>query len=278
MRFWEHVEELRITLLRMGLVVVLAALVAFIFHKPLFSLLLAPLETSSLKHEVLIKERFTASRATTLTLPSGQVHLAPGESIDVERPKQSFYLFGPLDGFATVMKTSFWTGLALSSPLWLLFLLRFIAPALRTGEQRVVLPFLGLSLLFISLGIAFAYCVTLPLVTGFFQRFNEGIGENMWGLEQTLHFALTLILAHGLVFELYVGLLFLIWLGLVRCDQLKRARRGVIVVILLIAAVLTPPDILSQLLLAMPMLLLYESVVLYAYLRRPKNNSATTLF
>ncbi|MCH9626887.1 MAG: Sec-independent protein translocase protein TatC [Chlamydiales bacterium] len=277
MRFWEHVEELRVTLVRMGLVVVLSALVAFIFHKSLFSLLLAPLETAPLKHEVLIKERFTAARATTLVLPSGQVHLAPGESIDVERPKQSFYLFSPLDGFVAVLKVSFWAGLALSSPLWLLFLLRFIAPALRTHEQRFVFPFLGLSLLFISLGIAFAYFVSLPLVTGFFQRFNEGIGENMWGLGQTLHFALTLILAHGLVFELYVGLLFLIRLDLVRCDQLKRARRAVIVVILLTAAVVTPPDILSQLLLAVPMLLLYESAVLYARLRRLINDRATTL-
>jgi len=228
MRFWDHVEELRKTLLRMGLVIALATLLAFCFHKPIFSLLLAPLKIDHL------------------------------------------YLFSPIEGFVTVLKVSFWTGLLASSPLWTLFLMQFILPALRSREKKHVLPFLGLSILFIACGILFAYTVTLPIVTRFFQKFNEGIGENLWGLGQTLNFALMLVLAHGLVFEFYVGLLFLIRFGLLTADQLKRARRPVIVLILLLAAILTPPDLLSQILLAAPMLILYETAVLYATLRNRK--------
>lgn len=225
MTFWEHVEELRKALLRMMLVVALAAFSAFCLHKPLFRLLLAPLEI------------------------------------------EHVYLFSPLEGFAAVLKASFWAGLLASSPLWSFFLLRFILPALRGREKRLILPFLGLSVLFIAAGLIFAYMVTLPLVTRFFQNFNQGIGENMWGLGQTLNFALLLVLGHGLVFELYVGLLFLIRFNFLTVDQLRQARRAVIVLLLLLAAILTPPDVLSQLLLAAPMLIFYESAVLYASFR-----------
>ncbi|MCC5832217.1 MAG: twin-arginine translocase subunit TatC [Chlamydiales bacterium] len=222
MTFWEHVEELRKTLLRMMLVVALATVAAFCFHKPLFNILLAPLEIEKL------------------------------------------YLFSPLEGFTTVLKTAFWAGLLASSPLWTFFLLQFILPALRGREKRLILPFFFLSALFIVCGILLAYTVTLPLVTQFFRSFNEGIGENLWGLGETLNFALMLVLAHGLVFELYVGLLFLIHFSLLSADRLRQARRGVIVLILVLAALLTPPDLLSQILLALPMLLLYETAVFYS--------------
>lgn len=268
MTFWEHIEELRLTLLRVGLVIVLASLLAFVFHKPLFKLLLAPLEKPRSERQILVKERITAHKPTTITLPTGNVlHLQAGESIDIEVPKKGFYLFSPIEGFVAVVRVSFWAGLLLSSPLWLLFILQFILPALRARIKRVIFPFLGLSTLFIGIGIVFAYSVTLPIVTRFFQKFNEGIGENMWGLGQTLDFALTMILAHGLVFELYVGLLFLIRFGLLTPFQLKRARRPVIVLILLLAAIVTPPDLFSQLMLTVPMIVLYETAVVYAKMR-----------
>ena len=225
MTFWDHLEALRVTLLRMGVVIFLATLLAFFFHKPLFALLLAPVEKQ---------------------LPNG------------------LYFFSPTEGFVTVLKVAFWSGFLLSSPLWLLFLVRFITPALRLRERAILLPFLGLSTLFVSGGILFAYTVTLPLVSRFFLKFNAQLGENLWGVGETLNFSLGLILAHGLVFELYVGLLFLIRFGLVTASQLIIARRGVIVLIVFLAAVLTPPDVLSQLLLAVPMVLMYETAVFYA--------------
>ncbi len=270
MTFWEHIEELRQTLLRAGLAILLAALLSFVFHKPLFQLLLAPLEKPNLEKQVLIKERITARKATTLSLPEGEVHLQAGESIDIEVPKKGFYLFSPTEGFISVLKVSFWAGLLLSSPVWLLFILHFIQPALRKKERGLIFPFLGLSVLFISVGLLFAYTVTLPIVSRFFMKFNESIGENLWGLGQALDFTLTLVLAHGIVFELYVGLLFLIRFNLITAYQLKRARRPVIVLILVLAALLTPPDLLSQLLLAAPMLILYETTVVYATLRSAK--------
>lgn len=180
---------------------------------------------------------------------------------------EGLYLLSPLEGFATAAKLSLWLGIIVSSPLWLFFLLDFLLPGMKSRERKLLLPFLGLSFLFIGGGILFAYTVTLPLVMQFFQKFNAGLGTNMWSLSQTLDLIIGLLLAHGIVFELYVVLLFLIHFGLLSYSLLKKARRGVIVAIFILAAILTPPDVLSQLLLALPMFLLFESVLIYARLK-----------
>lgn len=220
--FWDHVEELRRTLIRVAWIILIGTLAAFCFHRQLFSAILAPLGIEQL------------------------------------------YLFGPLEGFTMAMKISLWGGAILSSPLWLYFLLRFLLPALREREKSLVLPFLGLSLLCMLGGVAFAYCFTLPCAASYFEQFNARLGENLWSLKETLNLTLSLILAHAIVFELYVVLLFLIHYRLFHYPLLKKARKGVIVAVFILAAILTPPDVLSQLLLAFPMLLLFESALLYA--------------
>lgn len=183
---------------------------------------------------------------------------------------EGLYLLSPLEGFSTAAKLSLWMGILLSSPLWLYFLLIFLLPALRPRERRLLFPFLVLSLVFIGCGILFAYTITLPIVMQFFKTFNSGLGTNMWSVSQTFDLAIGLLLAHGIVFELYVVLLFFVRFQILSYTLLKKARRGFIVVIFILAAILTPPDVLSQLLLALPMYLLFESVLFYARLKSKK--------
>jgi sec-independent protein translocase protein TatC len=223
--FWNHVEELRKTLIRSGLAILGGTCVALYFHKKILRFLLAPLASEPL------------------------------------------YFLSPLEGFATSTKVSLWMGLILSSPFWLYFLLRFFLPALRSREKRLLLPFLALSPLFAGGGALFAYKVTLPLVLRFFRHFNAGVAENLWSVKETLNLSLGLILSHALLFELYLLMLFLIRLGLLPYSLLRRGRKGGIVAIFVLAAILTPPDVLSQLLLAFPLLLLFESTLLYAKVR-----------
>jgi sec-independent protein translocase protein TatC len=177
------------------------------------------------------------------------------------------YLFTPLEGFATAAKLSLGAGIVISSPFWLYCLLNFLLPALKPREKKILTPFLLFSLVFVAGGIFFGYRITLPFVFSFFRTFNEGLGKNLWSLGPTLDLACGLILAHALVFELYVLLIFLIKMGLFSYALLKKGRKGVIVAIFILAAILTPPDVLSQLLLAGPMYLLFESALLYARLK-----------
>lgn len=177
---------------------------------------------------------------------------------------EELYLLSPLEGFSMAAKLSLWMGIILSSPFWLFFLLDFLLPALSPREKRLLIPFLALSLLFVAGGVYFGYRVTLPLVIDFFTHFNAGLGTNLWSMRQTVDLLIGLLLAHGIVFELYVILLFLVHFDLLTHLLLLKTRKGVIVAIFILAAILTPPDLLSQLLLAFPMLFLFESVMLYA--------------
>jgi len=178
------------------------------------------------------------------------------------------YLLSPLEGFSAAAKLSFWIGLIFSSPLWIFFLLSFFLPALKKREKRLLFPFLLCSIICIAAGILFAYHFTLPLVIRFFLSFNASLGENLWSVGKSLDLVMSLLLAHGIIFEFYVILLFLIRCDLCSYSLLKKVRRGVIVAIFILAAVLTPPDVFSQLLLAFPMLILFEGALLYARYRR----------
>ena len=80
----------------------------------------------------------------------------------------------------------------------------------------------------------------------------------MISVEEYLSFALKLLIAFGVVFEMPLFAYFLSRFGLLTPDFMRRSRRYAILVIFIVAAILTPPDVFSQCLMAMPMLLLYE--------------------
>ena len=71
-------------------------------------------------------------------------------------------------------------------------------------------------------------------------------------------FALRLMFAFGLVFELPAIMWLLARMGVVNSHWLARQRRYAIVLIFVVAAVMTPPDIVTQIAMAVPLLGLFE--------------------
>jgi Sec-independent protein secretion pathway component TatC len=90
--------------------------------------------------------------------------------------------------------------------------------------------------------------------------------SNQFRLREYVHFVLTLSLGFGVAFQLPLVVIFLVLLGILRREQIAKARRYVVLLIVVAAAVLTPPDLGSQLLLALPMMLLFEVGMLVARL------------
>lgn len=83
--------------------------------------------------------------------------------------------------------------------------------------------------------------------------------SSYFSVESYVSLALGLTLAFGLAFELPIVIVSLVWLDILRVEELARSRRYVILGVFFVAAVLTPPDIFSQLLMALPLLALFES-------------------
>ena len=85
-----------------------------------------------------------------------------------------------------------------------------------------------------------------------------------------LSFAIRLLLAFGIVFELPILIVFLALAGIVNYRQLLKFSKWFIVLSVVISAMLTPPDVITQILLATPLTILYFLSILVAYIFGPK--------
>jgi len=103
------------------------------------------------------------------------------------------------------------------------------------------------------------YFLTLPVALKVMIGLNAWMGVRPeWTVTSYVSFALQLLLAFGLVFELPILLLVLGRLGVVTSAQLREKRRHAIVGLFVVAMLLTPPDVFSQLVMAVPLVVLYE--------------------
>jgi len=89
-------------------------------------------------------------------------------------------------------------------------------------------------------------------------------------VQDYLSFAVRLLLAFGIVFELPILITFLALAGIVNYKQLLRFSKWFIVLAFVVGAILTPPDVITQILLAAPLIVLYFVSVFVAYLFGPK--------
>lgn len=216
-----HLVELRQRVMRMLLVVLVVFLALFYFANDIYTYLSAPL---------------------TALLPEGTSMIAT----DVTSP-----FFAP---FKLTLVLAVFIGI----PFILHQLWGFIAPGLYENEKHLAIPLLISSILLFYAGIAFAYFVVFPLVFGFFTSVGPENVAVMTDINSYLNFVLKLFFAFGIVFEIPIATLLLIWSGITTADSLTSKRAYVIVGCFVVGMLLTPPDIISQSLLALPMWLLFE--------------------
>jgi sec-independent protein translocase protein TatC len=289
--FWDHVAELQRTVLLALGTIVLGVVLCFCFYQQIFQFFTRPLEHSLQQGPLAVQElkrtRITNSASSEIlyVLKQGQsppsylsegvqprgnrvYNLSPGSFLDLEEPiKSGLVIFSPIEGMLIALKVCFWCGVVFTSPLWAFLLLRFILPALRPQEHALIAPFLGLSILFIGLGLLLAYFVTIPIANAYLLAFNASVGVNLWSLSSYLDYTLFLLLANVVAFELAVILFFLVHLKIISAQMMSAKRRHMIVAAFVLGALLTPPDVLTQLMLAIPLIGLYELILVYARLR-----------
>ncbi len=180
-------------------------------------------------------------------------------------------------GFSLAMQIVFWSGLILSIPFIALFIIRFILPALTVREFKAIMMatiFAGLLFIF---GVIMGYVMALPAALKAMLFLHSWLGvKPEWVITSYVSFAMNLLLAFGLAFELPVVLFVLGYLGLVSSKSLSYYRRHSIVVILIAAMILTPgPDVISQLAMAIPMYVLYELCIIAIRLVEKKGGEET---
>jgi sec-independent protein translocase protein TatC len=229
--FLEHLEDLRWTIVKMAITLLVTMIVCFAFRSTLVRILQAPL-------------REVGSQIGTLKA------LGITDSIVI-----SFHL-------------AFYAGMVLSFPLLLYFIAEFILPALTAVERRFLLPAIGVSFALFLLGVVLCYYWLLPKTILFFFRDTESLGwAPTWTVQQYYSFVTRFTIGFGLAFELPVVVLALVRFGLITYRFMARTRPYAVVLIFILATIITPtPDILTLVALALPMCLLYESCIWIAWL------------
>lgn len=280
--FWDHLLALRITLVRVLAIVSAGCLLAFCFYEPLIQFLEKPLKQvpktshDGLVHQSLKRERILNPSSQVLIYQQGVYShmIGPGSYIDIDVPADDtrLVIMGPLDGMLSAFKICLWSGAVITAPFWGFVFLQFLLPALKSQERALILPFMGLSIAFLSIGFLFAYHLTIPLANEYLLAFNAGIGMNLWSLSHYIDYTLILLLGHAIAFEFCLILLFLVHLRVIRVEQMTSWRRQMIVAAFILGAILTPPDIFSQVMLAIPLIALYEVAILYARFRMFRSN------
>lgn len=233
-----HLNELRRRLFRIVIIVVLGFVAFYGVSEPLYAFLSAPL----------------------------QACMPEGSKLIYTSPQGAFF---------TYMKVALVASLFGTSPFSFYQLWAFIAPGLYREEKRAVLPLAFFSSIFFLAGAAFCFFLVFPIAFQFFMGFATDTIVPMISVEEYLSFALKLLLAFGLVFEMPLFAYFLSRFGILTPDFMRRSRRYAILVIFIVAAILTPPDVFSQCLMAIPMLLLYEvSIYVSAMAYRKKEDKS----
>lgn len=280
-----HIEELRSLIVKILILVSLGTASAFYFSDRIIQALTLPYtslsptaevhewtyhNTSEQAQPIPLSDSMHVKRLYKGTLSSGEVILDSGGELELRATtsKRNLFLFSPLEGFRIAFWVSLVAGLLLTFPVWSLFCLGFLLPALTSNEKKSLLPFSLLSTLFIALGLYTAQKVTLPLMNETFFQFNHSLGHNLWSLESYLDYTLGVYFAHAVLFEMAFCLLFLVYLGWINKEHMQRFRKGAWLSAFILGALLTPPDILSQLIIALPLLVIYEAAYCFAALRQ----------
>ena len=221
MSLLEHLEELRSRISVIAFSIVVGGIIGFLLSEPIIEILRA-------------------------ALPEGQdtlIAISVGESLAVR------------------LRVALYVGLAISVPLILYQLWRFVTRGLTRSDRGLIWPMLIASALLFALGIGLGYFV-IPYALSFLLGLALPGVETQLRLSEYISFVSTVMLAFGLAFQFPVLLLLLARVGILNYRFLSSRRRWAVLAIVLFAIVATPGgEPLSSIILSLVMYALFEGTL-----------------
>jgi len=172
--------------------------------------------------------------------------------------------FGVAEPFTTTLTVSAYFAILIAMPVVLYELYAFVLPAFSPREKRVALPLLLMVPVLFIAGAVFAYFVIIPAALKFLLHFNADEFNTQIRARDYYSFILLTMISAGVVFQLPVGILGLVRVGVTTPEKLRRNRRYAILACAVVAAALPGVDPVSMLVEMVPLVLLYELSILLA--------------
>ena len=172
--------------------------------------------------------------------------------------------FSPTEGFVTWFKVVLYIAIAMSMPMLVYQLLRYIAPGLTKREKRAVYLSLPVVCLLFVGGMTFAFFLAIPRALEFLSTFKSDLF--LWSprASELVTFYLRLMLGMGIAFELPALMFILGKFGLVNHQRLSSGRKFAFIAVLIAAAIITPtPDPVNMMIVAVPIYILYELGIIF---------------
>jgi sec-independent protein translocase protein TatC len=239
MGFLDHLDELRVRIIRSLLAIGGGMLVAFFFVERIGDFILAP---------------------TLRTLP-------PGEALILTKPGE---------GFAFYLDVALIGGMVLSAPFVAYQLWRFIAPGLYAREKKFAVPFVALSTLGAVGGALFTHYVMFPSTVAFLGGFHSRAMKFTPRVEDTFDLYKLMLIGMILVFQIPTVVFFLAKMRMVTARFLWRHLKYAVLVAFIAAAVLTPSaDPWNQTMFAVPIVGLYILSIGIAWAAGPRRRNET---
>lgn len=243
MSFWEHLQELRVRIVRSLLIVAVGFAVTYAFRFKLW---------------LWAQKPFLEAMARQTHKPIAS--LDPFAFTDLTEP------------FFSMMRLSLWAAAFLVAPFLFYQLWAFIRPGLLPKERRLVIPFVLVTSGCFLGGAAFAYSQAFKFLGDIL--FQEAAAA---GLRANLHVSdyldlfISTLLITGIMFELPVLFFFLARFRLVTAGLMLKYWRHATMAILIFSAFFTPGDVVvTTLFFSVVLLGLYFVSVLVAWLAAPR--------
>ena len=246
MSFIDHLEELRMRILKGLIGIAIGVIIAFIFSDFIIkNILLGPVSKD------FIVYKWLGIDAMDITLQSRKL----------------------LGQFFTFWGTLFMVGIIMGAPLFFHQIWKFVTPALESTEKhKTQFVVFFISFLFL-VGVSFGYFILTPFALQFFTHFQiSDLVRNDFDINEYFSSLTMWVLSTGIIFQLPMVSYFLSRIGLLTPEFMRSYRRHAIVIFFILGAFLTPPDPISQVMVAVPLILLYEiSIGISGYANKKRN-------
>lgn len=244
MTFWDHLDELRLHILRSLVAIVVLAIIAFLNREIVFDTIILGPSTSE-----FITNRWLCKLGELLSISALCVDDMKLQIINIKMSGQ----------FLTHMYISIVAGFILSFPYILWEIWRFVQPAMHSTERKYSQGGVFISTILFLIGISFSYFIIVPLTVNFLGTYQVSQEvTNQISLGSYISTVVSVTFAVGVVFELPILVYFLTKIGVLTPMFMKKNRRYMYVILLILSAVITPPDMFSQILVVLPLIGLYE--------------------
>ncbi|WP_445747230.1 twin-arginine translocase subunit TatC [Polaribacter sp.] len=250
MSFLGHLEELRWHLVRSAAVVIILAVVFFVYSEQVYDyFLLAHIQSDFITYQVF------CDFFNLFGLDSDFCHVT-----FADKKLQSIEVTSQL---MNSLWSSIILGVIVAFPYLLWEIWRFVAPGLTDQEIKQSRGFIFIASLLFFIGVLFSFYVIAPISIHFLYNFQ--ISDNIvnsFTLQSHISLVTNLLIGVSIIFELPVVIYFLTKIGLLTPQFLRKYRKHSLVLVLIVAAIITPPDIASQIIVTIPIMILYEVGIL----------------